>query len=273
VVEALLEHSKTGFSRYLDMAGKTTTSGVECAEIMSEYWKLARFKTITTTQAGVRVTRPDFWVVRVSLLGIDEQMLNSLIHWLHNSKYQRVKGHAAASAIDAKRRYIASGAMSQEKKFINVAAGAASETELRSIEAELKMRGYRAAIVPGPLLLATTGGGRPRMKIMPLTTSSAGNPVKEILTRAHAEANRDPADPDPDLDLDARREPRWASHSLRRCADTVARRYREVTGITEAQIDIFFGWHEKILLKAMQVHYAAMSIRERMRTAMVTGML
>jgi hypothetical protein len=97
--------------------------------------------------------------------------------------------------------------------------------------------------------------------------------VKEILTRAHVNANVDPADPDPDLDLDARREPRWASHSLRRLADTVARRYREVTETTEAQIDIFFGWHEKILLKAMQMHYAAMSIRERMSTAKVTGML
>ena len=43
-----------------------------------------------------------------------------------------------------------------------------------------------------------------------------------------------------------------------------------ITGITEDQIDIYFGWHEKILLKAMQVHYASMSIRERMRTVFVT---
>ena len=44
------------------------------------------------------------------------------------------------------------------------------------------------------------------------------------------------------------RKPKWTSHSLRRGADTAARVHREETGATEAQIDIFFGWHEKILL-------------------------
>ena len=53
----------------------------------------------------------------------------------------------------------------------------------------------------------------------------------------------------------------------------MARRFREETGTSEAEIDIFFGWHEKILLKAMQVHYAAMSIRERMKKAWITGMM
>ena len=47
----------------------------------------------------------------------------------------------------------------------------------------------------------------------------------------------------------------------------------EVTGVTEDQIDIYFGWHEKVLLKAMQVHYASLSIRERMALAKITGML
>jgi len=38
-------------------------------------------------------------------------------------------------------------------------------------------------------------------------------------------------------------------------------------------IDIYFGWQERVLKRAMQVHYAAMSIRERMATAVVTGMM
>jgi len=37
--------------------------------------------------------------------------------------------------------------------------------------------------------------------------------------------------------------------------------------------DIYFGWQERVLKRAMQVHYAAMSIRERMATAVVTGMM
>jgi len=44
-------------------------------------------------------------------------------------------------------------------------------------------------------------------------------------------------------------------------------------GFTEAQVDIYFGWSEKILLKAMQLHYASLSIRERMKLAGITGML
>jgi hypothetical protein len=42
---------------------------------------------------------------------------------------------------------------------------------------------------------------------------------------------------------------------------------------SEDQIDIYFGWHERVLLKAMQVHYASLSIRERMQLAKITGMI
>ena len=56
LVEAYLEHSKTGFSRYLDMAGVTQTSGIEVAKIVRDYWKLASFRTVSTVRAGVRVT-------------------------------------------------------------------------------------------------------------------------------------------------------------------------------------------------------------------------
>ena len=104
---------------------------------------------------------------------------------------------------------------------------------------------------------------------MPLSTSTASSPMKELLTRAWREL----LGKDPELDLAPGQEPKWSTHSLRRLADTVARRYMEVTGVTEDQIDIYFGWHEKVLLKAMQVHYASLSIRERMLLAKITGMM
>ena len=56
-----------------------------------------------------------------------------------------------------------------------------------------------------------------------------------------------------DLDLAAGTAPKWSTHSLRRLADTTARRYREETNTTEAEIDIYFGWNERMLKKAMQV--------------------
>lgn len=70
VVEGYLEHSKTGFSRYLDFAGKTVTSQIECAKLLQEYWQLAGMRVVTSTRQGIRVMRPDRKVVRVSLLGL-----------------------------------------------------------------------------------------------------------------------------------------------------------------------------------------------------------
>ena len=60
---------------------------------------------------------------------------------------------------------------------------------------------------------------------------------------------------------------------MRRLADTVARRDREKTETTEAEIDIYFGWHERILLKEMQVHYAGMNMRERIKQARITSLM
>eukprot|EP00966_Prymnesium_polylepis_P185895 4309029-Prymnesium_polylepis.1 len=39
---------------------------------MLGYFSHAGFKVITTVQNGIMVQRPDFWVLRVSLLGLDE---------------------------------------------------------------------------------------------------------------------------------------------------------------------------------------------------------
>ena len=269
VVEAKLEHSKTGFSRYLNMAGRTKTSEIDCAEIVMRYWKEAGFKLISYVQAGVKVTRPDFWVVRVSLNGMVEADLLRLFKTLEKSKCRDVRRNLARTRIDAKTRWIAEGAASREKRYINVASGSSSCVEMDELLGLLKERGFTATKVPGPLLLATTGGKRPAMKIMPLSTSTASTPTKELLTRAWKELIGN----DQDLDLAPGQEPKWSTHSLRRLADTTARRYMEVMGVTEDQIDIYFGWHEKVLLKAMQVHYASLSIRERMRLARITGML
>ena len=78
---------------------------------------------------------------------------------------------------------------------------------------------------------------------------------------------------DKNLDLAPGAEAKWSSHSLRRLADTTATLYQALTGVTEAQIDIYFGWNERVLLKAMQRHYASLSIRQRMALAKITGMM
>ena len=60
---------------------------------------------------------------------------------------------------------------------------------------------------------------------------------------------------------------------MRRLANTVAQRYKEVTDSSTDEIDIYLGWNERVLLKAMQVHYQQMNIRERMALAKITCMM
>ena len=54
-------------------------------------------------------------------------------------------------------------------------------------------------------------------------------------------------------------------------SDTVARRDMEATEASAADIDLFYGWHERVLTKEMQVHYSSMSIKERMKKARITS--
>jgi hypothetical protein len=273
VVELKIEHSKTGFSRTLNLAAVTGTSKIRVADVFMDYCKEAGFKMVTTVQAGVRVTRPDFWVVRVSLLGLDETGLIKLLRVLEKEKSPEVQQQLATTKSEARRRHIATGSESQQKKYINVAAGDSSNRRLSDLTGRLTALGYVAQLVDGPLLLSTTGGLRQMPKIMPYSTSSASAPTKELLTNAWLAGFVDGLSQDDDLDLPPGQKPKWSTHSLRRLADTVARRYRGETGVTEDQIDIYFGWNEKILLKAMQVHYASLSIKERMMLAKITGML
>jgi hypothetical protein len=270
VVVARLEHSKTGFARSLVMASKTETTGIEVGNVIASYWREAGMKLVTSVQAGVRVTRPDFWVVRVSLLGMDEAGMRSLTRALTECEVEQVRRHAGTSAKYIKLRYLGENVA---KKYVNIAGGGGQDADVRAALAWALARGLQASLMPGPLLLATTGGKSSAPTLMPLSTASTFAPTKELLQKAFVKANADEEDQDPDLDVRAGRETKWSTHSLRRLADTTACRYREVTGVSEAEIDIFFGWNERVLHKAMQMHYASMSTRELMALAKVTGMM
>ena len=63
---------------------------------------------------------------------------------------------------------------------------------------------------------------------------------------------------DPDFSLQGLLEPIWSNHSLRRLADSTARRHMHVTTdgrmpVTAEEIDIFFGWHETEMSQDMQI--------------------
>jgi hypothetical protein len=62
--------------------------------------------------------------------------------------------------------YAASGSESQTKKYINVASGDSTDASLDEVVARLCALGYTAQKLPGPLLLATTGGNRQVPKLL-----------------------------------------------------------------------------------------------------------
>ena len=55
---------------------------------------------------------------------------------------------------------------------------------MQQIAKELTEQGFQVSIIPGPLLLATTGGAYAKIKNMPLSTSTAFAPTKELLMDA-----------------------------------------------------------------------------------------
>ena len=269
VVEAKLEHSKTGFSRYLDYAGMTEVSKVECAKHMKELWRFSGMKTTVSEQAGIQVTRPDYWVLRISLLGMTRPTFEKMLIYLKKVPFMLRE----VKSVEGKAR----GRLNQdleEKKYFNILGGARDWPQREAACADLNARGYVAHIVPGPLLCATIGGSAARPTAMPLSTTSAYAPTKELLVMAHNKVHRpQEGNPDPELDVEVGRPAKWTTHSLRRLANTKARRHRGETNTTEAEIDLYFGWHEKLLLKEMQRHYEAMDIRERMDKAKITKMV
>ena len=69
--------------------------------------------------------------------------------------------------------------------------------------------------------------------------------------------------PDDELDLQGFDKPLWGNHSLRRFADTVARQTMALTGASEQDIDLYFGWLERFYQQKMQIHYESRFTRTR----------
>ena len=84
--------------------------------------------------------------------------------------------------------------------------------------------------------------------------------------------------PDPDLEQSGRLQPKWTNHSWRRMADAAARRFMRDTScgrdpVEPWEIDLLFGWNEAKMSKEMQMHYATLGLRERIRQARITCMM
>ena len=272
--EAFLEHSKTGHSRYINALGLSLgPAQVRLEEFLKEYWRAAGFAIRARHEAGFLVTGPDYVVVRVSLVALsqsreeDLERLGLLARVLKISESKEARRWADYSLLRARERLLAD---SLEKKYINVVGGPSDSREVDQVARELLLAGFEehVSIVPGPLMRATHGRDM-GFTHMPLQPSSTYDLLHECLPRAFELANA--TSPDPELDLRGLPEPLWGHHSNRRGADTVARHTMHLTGATERDIDMIFGWNEHLARAVMQLHYE--SSMDRDRRSRVTSMM
>ena len=169
VVEFKLEHSKTGFSRYLDFAGTTQGMKIKAANHLRGLWSLSNLAVTTSMQDGMMAQRPDYWVLRVSLLGLDEAKFERLLGWAGNCGIKDIEYGVRHLQMGSKARlrWGAKGVSSQEKKFSQPdgrrAIQAGTKPDLDRARQILTLKGYDVSIVPGLLLRSTTGGARPKL--------------------------------------------------------------------------------------------------------------
>lgn len=106
--EAMLEHSKTKFKRFTNSLGTTLGhAAVPVETAIREYWKEAGFSTVSWEEGGYEVTSVDYFVIRVSFLGMTQAKFDLLIKWMSTSGVLGVRRHATTLAHRASQRYTA----------------------------------------------------------------------------------------------------------------------------------------------------------------------
>ena len=271
-VELKLEHSKTGFARYINMVYETETSKIPMGEYTEALWASMGLQVASKTENGFTVQQPDYWVLRVSLLAATVGDLSKVrtIAVAMSGRFPTVAMQLSAVEGYIKQR-VKTSTRGQSSKFVNVYGGTRDDAIMGIYELEFKRAGLGAlvTITPGPLLRATRG--KDVLTHMPLGSSSTYRSLLKVMDKAHVLANP-PGDPDPELDLQGLLVPKWGHHSWRRFCDKVAREWMVRLGLTEVDIDLYMGWNELIHHREMQLHYAGMERGERITRSKISMM-
>ena len=109
-VECLIEHSKTGFKRWVNAVGVSEGDAqVRLADYVRDYWREAGFAISKRVSAGYRVEGPNYYVLRVSLLGMEEADFERLVRVLEGSSCGQARVHASATLARGRPRLRAKG--------------------------------------------------------------------------------------------------------------------------------------------------------------------
>ena len=175
-----IEDSKTKYSRDMTYVGVTGGQlALKGAENLRHLWSLSGFETTTTRVDGMWVQRPNYFVLRLSLLGMERegrQGLDSLIRLVRNSDEHFLRKSRSWIINYLNERYKGETG-SEEIRYVNVAGGPRGSGDITRARAWLVANGYGEFVergeVPGPLLRATARGSPHVITHMPLKPGSS----------------------------------------------------------------------------------------------------
>lgn len=253
---AEIEDSKTTFGRMVVMCGVTRG---ELALTASKYLlQLCDESEIvlkpSAPRDGMTILRPDYTVVRISLLGMTRARMEQLIEALEQCTVASINRYVNYT-IRRMREKLETENDGEEKKYVNIAGGEKLGKEVTTATAWVRKVGFAAFMdeVDGPLLRATDGK---KITHMPLQPGSTYAHLSKSISNAY-EVSRKMAEPDTELDLGAQDpdDPKFGNHWARRKADQVAQDTMEETETTPDLIDEYFGWNQKARKMKQQIHY------------------
>jgi hypothetical protein len=271
MVVATLEDSKTTFGRTAVMCGVTRGElRLPCEQYLRDLWQASGLKVDDgEVRDGMRITRPDYWVVKVSFLGMDSDKFRSFIGDLEGCTVQSIN-YSVNYTIRTARTRMTSENDGEDKKYVNIAGGARESAEVRKAEAWAKARYPEYVnVVPGPLLRATDGKKVTHMPLQPGSTyGHLATSIKQAYFKSQAMEEKDV-----ELDLCEQdpANPKFGNHWARRKADQVAQDTKTETKTEDETIDEGMGWNQKVRKKRMSTHYKGKTAL--MKLARITMML
>lgn len=267
-IEARIEDSKTGFSRWTVFMGETLKTRVKTAEHLRAWWCLSEFKIIKERRGAFMEWRPDYWVVRVSLLDMQSGQFENFLKEMEWTTSRVMMADRSATLKYAKERRKAK-TLDDDMRYVNVTGGAKRGSNVAEAVAWLQAKGFGkfVGVAEGPLFRATLGSKLTHMPYSPNSTHVHLIPAMDLaFERVQATGQIDPEyEPIPGM------EPKFANHSNRRHADRVAMRNAKTTGISDNDVNFFFGWELKKLSEKMLLHYAGLDRVIRLGLRWVTA--
>jgi hypothetical protein len=267
-IEMRLEDSKTYLGRHLNFVGVSRGSGFPFAEWLRDYWQVCGISVDTRFEGPFEEERPDYVVVRVSLVDMPEHVYRAFLLEVKQAT-TKIVAEQRGAILHYARKNREAATLGEERRYVNVAGGRKQGPEVASALAWMERLGWSrfAEAVKGPLLRASWGKN---ISHMPLEESGIGLHMVAAMRSARTLIEEDGLiDPEFDTQFEAV----WGTHSLRRQADRVATRTREQTGMSTQQVNMVFGWELKKMREEMQVWYAGLDRVQRLQLARVTMMV